>query len=251
VSALLEVQDLRVQFETADGLVQAVDGVSYSVDAGATLGIVGESGSGKTAASLAILGLTQGTSARISGRILFEGRDLLALTPGELRSIRGSDIAISFQDPLASLHPLYKIGTQVIEAIVTHRQVSKAAARDRAIDLLELLGIPDPHRRVDQYPDQLSTEMRRRTMLAMALSNEPKLLIADEPTGGLDVTAQTQILQLLDQVRRRLGMATIIIARDMGVVAEIADEICVLAAGRIIERASAEAAGRSRPGTSR
>jgi peptide/nickel transport system ATP-binding protein len=158
---------------------------------------------------------------------------------------------MSFQDPVASLHPLYTIGTQVIEAIVTHRQVSKAAARDRAIDLLELFGIPDPHRRVDQYPDQLSTEMRRRAMLAMALSNEPKLLIADEPTGGLDVTAQTQILQLLDQVRRRLGMATIITARDMGVVAEMADEICVLAAGRIVERASTEAAGRSRPATSR
>jgi peptide/nickel transport system ATP-binding protein len=236
VSPLLDVQDLRVQLETRDGLVSAVDGVSYSVDAGRTLGIMGEPGSGKTAASLAIMGLAQGSKARISGRILLGGRDLLALAPRELRSIRGNDIAMAFQDPLASLHPLYTVGTQVIETIVTHRSVSKAAARDRAIDLLELAGISDPHRSVDRYPDQLSTAMRRRATLAMALANEPKLLIADEPTAGLELTVQAQILELLDEVQRRLGMATIIITRDLGVVADRADEICVMSAGRIVER---------------
>jgi peptide/nickel transport system ATP-binding protein len=236
MSAVLEVEDLRVQFETPAGLVRAVDGVSYSVEPARTLGIVGEAGSGKTAASLAILGLTQRSPAQISGRVLFGGRDLGALRPAELRGIRGNEIAMAFQDPLASLHPLYTVGAQVIETIVTHRQVSKAAARDRAVDLLELAGIPDPHRRVDQYPEQLTTDMRRRATLAMALANEPKLLIADEPTAGLDATGRLQIFQLLDQLQRRLGMTTIIITRDRGLVAETADEICVFSAGRVVER---------------
>jgi peptide/nickel transport system ATP-binding protein len=236
VSAVLDVEDLRVQFEAQDGLVHAVDGISYRVDRGRTLGIVGEAGSGKTAASLAILGLTQRSTGRITGRVLFEGRDLLSLPPGQLRAIRGNDIAMAFQDPLASLHPLYTIGEQVIETIVAHRQVTRAAARDRTIDLLELVGIPDSHHRVDQYPEQLSAEMLRRTTLAVALANEPTLLIADEPTAGLDVTARAQILQLLDQVQQRLDMATIIVTRDLGLVAEIADEVRVLSAGRVVER---------------
>jgi peptide/nickel transport system ATP-binding protein len=236
VSALLEVEDLRVQFQTREGLVRAVDGIAYSVDRGRTLGIVGEAGSGKSAASLAILGLAHGSTGRVSGRVLFEGRDLLAMAPAQLRAIRGNDIAIAFQDPLASLHPLYTVGAQVIETITTHREISKAAARDRTIDLLELVGIPDPHRHVDQYPEQLSGESRRRATLAMALANEPKLLIADEPTAGLDVMAQAQVLQLLVQIRRRLDMATIIVTRDPGPVAEIADEIRVLSAGRVVER---------------
>jgi ABC-type microcin C transport system duplicated ATPase subunit YejF len=236
VSALLEVKDLRVQFETRGALVNAVDGISYSVDRGRMLAIVGEAGSGKTAASLAILGLTQGTTGRISGRVLFEGRDLLALGPAQLRAIRGNDIGIAFQDPLAALHPLYTVGAQVIETIVAHRQISKAAARDRTIDLLEWVGIPDSRHHVDQYPEQLSPEIRRRVTLAMALANEPKLLIADEPTAGLDVTVQPQILQVLDQVRQRRELATIITTRDLGLIEGIADEIQILTQGRLVER---------------
>jgi peptide/nickel transport system ATP-binding protein len=236
MSALLEVEDLRVQFKGHDGLIRAVDGISFRVDRGRTLGMVGQAGSGKTAAALAILGLTQGSTGRISGRVLFEGRDLRALPRAQLRAIRGNDIAMAFQDPLASLHPLYTVGAQVIEAIVAHKQVSSAAARDRTIDLLELVGIPDSHRRVDHYPEQLSTEIRRRVTLAVALANEPTLLIADEPTAGLDVTVRAEILELLDRVQQRLDMATIIVTRDLGLVAEIADEILVLSAGRAVEQ---------------
>jgi peptide/nickel transport system ATP-binding protein len=237
VTALLEVDDLRVEFVTDDGVVHAVDGVSYSVAAGTTLGIVGESGSGKTVSSMTTMGLTRGPRTRISGRIVFEGRDLLALSTGELRAIRGNDIAMIFQDPLSSLHPFYKVGWQLIEAIRAHRDVSKAAARDRAIDLLELVGIPDPRKRVDQYPHEFSGGMRQRAMIAMALSNDPKLLIADEPTTALDVTVQAQILALIKELQDRLRMAVIIITHDLGVVAEIADEIAVMYAGRIVEHA--------------
>ncbi len=235
---LLEVKDLRVQFTTDDGVVHAVDGISYSVNQGMTLGIVGESGSGKTVASMTIMGLTRGRSTRVSGQIMFQGRNLLELSGEELRRIRGDEIAMIFQDPLSSLHPFYKVGTQLVEAIRAHRDVSKAAAHDRSIDLLELVGMPDPHRRVDQYPHEFSGGMRQRAMIAMALANEPKLLIADEPTTALDVTVQAQILALLGDLQRRLGMAVIIITHDLGVVAEIADEIAVMYAGRIVEHAS-------------
>ena len=238
---LLAVEDLRVEFVTDDGIVHAVDGISYSLSAGRTLGIVGESGSGKTVASLTTMGLTRGRNTRVSGRILFEGRNLLELPGEELRQIRGGEIAMIFQDPLSSLHPFYKVGSQLVEAIRAHRDVAKSAARDRAIDLLELVGIPDPHRRVDQYPHEFSGGMRQRAMIAMALANEPKLLIADEPTTALDVTVQAQILALIDDLQRRLGMAVIIITHDLGVVAEIADEIAVMYAGRIVERASTDA----------
>jgi peptide/nickel transport system ATP-binding protein len=236
VSPLLQVEDLRVRFLTDDGIVHAVDGISYSVDTGKTLGIVGESGSGKSVASLTTLGLTRSRTTRIEGRLLFEGRDLLALDEREMQRIRGNEIAMIFQDPLSSLHPFYKVGTQLIEAVRVHRDVSHAAARDRAVELLELVGIPDPRRRVDQYPHEFSGGMRQRAMIAMALANEPKLLIADEPTTALDVTVQAQILALLQDLQNRLGMAIIMITHDLGVVAEIADDIVVMYAGRIVER---------------
>jgi peptide/nickel transport system ATP-binding protein len=236
---LLRVEDLRVEFPTEDGVVHAVDGITYQVHPGRTLGIVGESGSGKTVSSLTTLGLTRRQGARISGRILFEGRDLLPLPEDELRSIRGNDIAMIFQDPLSSLHPLYRVGKQLIEAVRAHRYVSKAKARERAVELLGLVGIPDPARRVDQYPHEFSGGMRQRVMIAMALANEPKLLIADEPTTALDVTVQAQILALMERLQRELGMAIVIITHDLGVVAEVADDIAVMYAGRIVEAASA------------
>jgi peptide/nickel transport system ATP-binding protein len=236
---LLKVDDLRVSFDTDDGIVHAVDGISYSIEIGKTLGIVGESGSGKSVSSLTTMGLTRAKNARIDGKMMFEGKDLVTLPDDQLRHIRGNEIAMIFQDPLSSLHPFYKVGWQLIEAIQIHnRGVSKSAARDRAVDLLEMVGIPDPHRRVDQYPHEFSGGMRQRAMIAMALSNEPKLLIADEPTTALDVTVQAQILHLLEDLQKRLGMAIIIITHDLGVVAEIADDIAVMYAGRIVERGS-------------
>jgi peptide/nickel transport system ATP-binding protein len=236
---LLHVEDLQVEFSTEDGVVHAVDGISYEVQRGKTLGIVGESGSGKTVSSLAILGLTRSQGADVSGRILFEGRDLVALSEAELREIRGNDIAMIFQDPLSSLHPFFKVGAQLIEALRVHQDISKAQARARTIELLGLVGIPDPSRRVDDYPHEFSGGMRQRAMIAMALANEPKLLIADEPTTALDVTVQAQILALLERLQRELGMAIVIITHDLGVVAEMADDIAVMYAGRIVEKASA------------
>jgi peptide/nickel transport system ATP-binding protein len=233
----LSVEDLRVSFDTDDGVVHAVDGISYKVYPGKTLGIVGESGSGKSVSSLTTLGLTRGKRSTISGRMMFGGEDLITLPNDKLRKIRGDDIAMIFQDPLSSLHPFYRVGAQLIEAVLAHRDVSKSAARDRAIDLLELVGIPDPHRGVDAYPHEFSGGMRQRAMIAMALANEPKLLIADEPTTGLDVTVQAQILALIARLRDELGMAVIVITHDLGVVAELADAIAVMYAGRIIERA--------------
>jgi peptide/nickel transport system ATP-binding protein len=237
--ALLRVEDLRVEFPTEDGIVHAVDGITYQVSGGRTLGIVGESGSGKTVASLTTLGLTRGQGARISGRILFGGRDLLTLPEDELRAIRGNEIAMIFQDPLSSLHPLYRVGRQLSEAVRAHRDVSRSKARERAVELLGWVGIPDPSRRVDDYPHEFSGGMRQRVMIAMALANEPKLLIADEPTTALDVTVQAQILALMERLQDEMGMAIVIITHDMGVVAEMADDIAVMYAGRIIETASA------------
>jgi peptide/nickel transport system ATP-binding protein len=238
--ALLEVEDLRVTFDTEDGLVHAVDGISYSVDTGKTLGIVGESGSGKSVSSLTTLGLTRARNTKIEGRINWDGEDLSTAPEDKMRQIRGNEIAMIFQDPLSSLHPFYKVGWQLVEAILTHRDVSRSAARARAVELLELVGIPDPARRVDQYPHEFSGGMRQRVMIAMALANEPKLLIADEPTTALDVTVQAQILALLDDLQSRLGMAIIIITHDLGVVAETADEIAVMYAGRIVEHGTTE-----------
>jgi peptide/nickel transport system ATP-binding protein len=236
---LLRVEDLRVRFHTEDGVVHAVDGITYQVLPGKTLGIVGESGSGKTVASTTVLGLTRFQGAQVSGRILFVGRDLVTMEEEQLRGIRGNEIAMIFQDPLSSLHPLYKVGKQLTEAIRVHRDVSKQQARARAIELLGLVGIPDPANRVDQYPHEFSGGMRQRAMIAMALANDPKLLIADEPTTALDVTVQAQILALMERLQSELGMAIVIITHDMGVVAEMADDIAVMYAGRIVETAPA------------
>jgi oligopeptide/dipeptide ABC transporter ATP-binding protein len=233
---LLEVEDLHVAFHTDEGLVKAVDGVSFAVDPGKTLGIVGESGCGKSVANLSILGLTRDENAEITGRISFEGRDLQHLEAEELRHIRGNDIAMIFQDPLTSLHPFYRVGKQITEAIQTHRPLDDDAALERAVELLGLVGIPDPGRRVGDYPHEFSGGMRQRAMIAMALANEPKVLIADEPTTALDVTIQAQILQLLERLQQELGMAVILITHDLGVIAEIADEVLVMYAGRVVEQ---------------
>ncbi|HVA19618.1 MAG TPA: ABC transporter ATP-binding protein [Solirubrobacteraceae bacterium] len=237
---LLCVEKLHVDFPTEDGVVKAVDGISYELGRGRTLGIVGESGSGKTVAALSVLGLTRAQGAQVQGRILLEGRDLLSLSEGELQKIRGNEIAMIFQDPSSALHPLYRVGAQIVEAVRAHQDVSKAKARERTIELLGLVGIPDPGRRVDDYPHEFSGGMRQRAMIAMALANEPKLLIADEPTTALDVTVQAQILALLERLRDELGMGMVIVTHDLGVVAEMADEIAVMYAGRIVETAAAE-----------
>jgi peptide/nickel transport system ATP-binding protein len=236
---LLRVEGLRVEFPTADGVVVAVDGVDFAVAPGGTLGIVGESGSGKSVAALTALGLTRRQGARVFGRMLFDGQDLLALGEAQMRARRGRDLAMIFQDPLSALHPFHRVGWQLVEALRAHRDIAKVAARARAVELLELVGIPQPARRVDAYPHELSGGMRQRVMIAMALANEPRLLIADEPTTALDVTVQAQILALLGELQRTLGMALVIITHDLGVVAEIADEVAVMYAGQIVERGSA------------
>jgi len=235
--ALLEVRDLAVKFTTDDGVVRAVDGVTYSVDPGRSLGIVGESGSGKSVSNLTVLGLTRASNATFSGQVLFEGRDLLSMPEEEIRKVRGEEIAMIFQDPLSSLHPFYRVGNQLVEAVRAHHKVSKRAARDKAIEMLQLVGIPEPRSRVDAYPHEFSGGMRQRAMIAMALINEPKLLIADEPTTALDVTVQAQILELIERLQSETGTAVIIITHDLGVVAEVTDEIAVMYAGRIVERA--------------
>jgi len=239
--ALLEVKDLKVHFKTDDGMVQAVDGISYAVDRGQALGIVGESGSGKSVSSLTVMGLTRFSgNAQISGSIVFDGRELLHASAEDLRRLRGNEISMIFQDPLSSLHPFYKIGDQLVEAMRAHRDVSKAQALDRAVEMLGLVGIPEPRRRVDAYPHEFSGGMRQRVMIAMALMNDPKLLIADEPTTALDVTVQAQILEVLQRLQRELDTAIVMITHDLGVVAEITDDIAVMYAGRIVEHADKE-----------
>jgi peptide/nickel transport system ATP-binding protein len=238
---LLTVRDLYVHFETEDGLVKAVDGISYDVDRGQALGIVGESGSGKSVSSLTVMGLTRQKNARISGEVMFEGRDLLKASNSELRAIRGNEIAMIFQDPLSSLHPYYKVGWQLVEALRVHNSsMSKAAARKRAIELLDMVDIPEPKARVDAYPHEFSGGMRQRAMIALALANDPKLLIADEPTTALDVTVQAQILDLIRRLQKELDTAVVIISHDLGVIAETAQEVAVMYAGRVIEHASTE-----------
>ncbi|HEV3380497.1 MAG TPA: ABC transporter ATP-binding protein [Trebonia sp.] len=234
---LLEVKDLHVSFSTADGVVQAVRGVSFDVDAGRTLGIVGESGSGKTVLTQTLLALTPG--AEVTGSAVFEGTDLLDLPEDQMRRVRGARIAVIFQDPLTSLHPLYRIGWQISEMIRAHdKSVSKKEARERSIDLLRRVGIPKPETRVDDYPHQFSGGMRQRAMIAMALSLEPKLIIADEPTTALDATVQAQILDLLLHLQQESGTALILITHDLGVVADIADDVMVMYAGRAAEKAA-------------
>jgi peptide/nickel transport system ATP-binding protein len=237
---LLSVRDLRVHFDTDDGVVGAVDGVSYDVMPGGALGIVGESGSGKSVSSLTVMGLTRSRNARISGQVLFEGRDLLTASDEEMRAIRGNDIAMIFQDPLSSLHPFYRVGAQLVEAIRAHDDVSRRAARGRAIELLGMVEIPDPARRADAWPYELSGGMRQRAMIAMALANEPRLLIADEPTTALDVTVQAQILALIQRLQEELDTAVVMITHDLGVIAETVDDVAVMYAGQIVERAPVE-----------
>jgi len=234
---LLQIEDLKVDFATEDGVVHAVDGISLAVSPGRMLGVVGESGSGKSVSMLTVMGLTRAENATISGVARFDGKNVLELSDNELRKIRGNDIAMIFQDPLSSLHPFYKVGSQLTEAILTHRDMSKAEARRRAVDLLRQVGIPDPEGRVDAYPHEFSGGMRQRAMIAMALSNDPKVLIADEPTTALDVTVQAQILDLIARLQRERDMAVILITHDLGVVAEHADEIAVMYAGKVVEQA--------------
>ncbi len=241
MTPLLEVDDLRVHFRTEDGVVKAVDGVSFSVGSGRTLGIVGESGSGKSVTAMTLMGLTRARNADISGTVRFDGQDLLTASDRDLRRIRGEEAAMIFQDPLSSLHPFYKVGAQLTEAIQAHHDVPRAGARDRALELLDLVGIPDPRGRIDSYPHEFSGGMRQRVMIAMALINDPKLLIADEPTTALDVTVQAQILELIARLQEELEMAVIIITHDLGVVAQVADDIAVMYAGRIVEQADKEA----------
>jgi oligopeptide/dipeptide ABC transporter ATP-binding protein len=231
---LLEVQNLSVSFPSADGIVQAVRGLSFDVDQGRTLGIVGESGSGKSVATQSIVGLTE--RGRISGHASFEGRDLLEMSPEQLRRVRGAEIALIFQDPLSSLHPLYRVGWQIVEAIQAHERIGKSEARLRAVELLRRVGIPQPESRVDDYPHQFSGGMRQRAMIAMALALNPKLLVADEPTTALDVTVQAQIVELMKELQAEFGTAIIAITHDLGVIAEIADEVLVMYAGRAMER---------------
>jgi oligopeptide/dipeptide ABC transporter ATP-binding protein len=234
--ALLEVSDLRVRFATEDGLVKAVDGVSFEVNERETLGIVGESGCGKSVTNLSILGLTRGENTEISGEARLSGNDLIGAPEEELRRVRGGEAAMIFQDPLSSLHPFYKVGDQLVEAIDVHQSMSPNQARARAVELLSLVGVPAPERRVDDYPHEFSGGMRQRAMIAMALANEPNLLIADEPTTALDVTTQAQIIQLLERLQDELGMAVIIVTHDLGVIAETADRVLVMYAGRIVEQ---------------
>ena len=236
---LLEVRDLRIHFPTQDGLVKAVDGVSFSLDRGRTLGIVGESGSGKSVTSMGIMGLHQGSNARITGNILLDGEELVGAPASRIRNLRGNKMAMIFQDPLSSLHPYYKVGDQIVEAYRIHNDVSKQAARRHAIDLLGRVGIPQPEIRVDDYPHQFSGGMRQRVMIAMALCCDPELLIADEPTTALDVTVQAQILDLISDLQSEFGSAVIIITHDLGVVAELSDDILVMYAGRVAEYGSA------------
>jgi peptide/nickel transport system ATP-binding protein len=237
---LLEINDLTVHFDTDDGVVKAVDGISYTVDRGQTLGIVGESGSGKSVSSLTVMGLTRSRNARISGSIKFDGKELLDASDSDLRKLRGNDVAMIFQDPLSSLHPFYKVGAQIVEAVRSHRDVSKAQAWDRAVEMLGLVGIPEPRKRADSYPHEFSGGMRQRAMIAMALANDPKLLIADEPTTALDVTVQAQILELIERLQSEFDTAVVVITHDLGVVAEMADEIAVMYAGRIVENATTD-----------
>ena len=233
--ALLELRDLRVAFRTRDGLVRAVNDLSLSLDRGQTLGLVGESGSGKSVTALTILGLTRSERTEIAGEALLDGTDLLRFNATELRSVRGRRIAMIFQDPLSSLHPMYRVGWQIVEAIRAHEHVSKKAARGRAVDLLRSVGIPSPATRLDAYPHELSGGMRQRVMIAIALALGPDLLIADEPTSALDVTVQSQILELLGRLQSETGMALLLVSHDLGVIAEQADEIAVMYAGRIVE----------------
>jgi peptide/nickel transport system ATP-binding protein len=237
---LLEVKDLSVHFPTEDGVVKAVDGVSFSIKPGETLGVVGESGSGKSVSFLTVMGLISKKSAIIDGQVLFQGQDLLQMTNDELREIRGAKTAMIFQDPMTSLHPFYRVGDQIAEMILAHEDISKQEAGQRAVEMLRRVNIPQPDERANQYPHEFSGGMRQRAMIAMALSLNPDLLIADEPTTALDVTVQAQILELIDRLQSEFNTAVVLITHDLGVVAEHCDHIQVMYAGRIVEEGSAD-----------
>ncbi len=235
---VLEVRDLVTAFTTDDGIVRAVDGVSFEVREGGTLGIVGESGCGKSVTSLSAMRLIPHPQGRIErGEILFEGKNLLALPEKEMRGLRGNKISMIFQEPMTSLNPVYTVGQQIGEAIKLHQKVGGSEARKRAIEMLTLVGIPAPETRIDAYPHELSGGMRQRVMIAMALSCKPKLLIADEPTTALDVTIQAQILELLKRLQKELGMSVMVITHDLGIIAEVAEEVVVMYDGKVVERA--------------
>ncbi|MEO3870863.1 ABC transporter ATP-binding protein [Nonomuraea sp. B12E4] len=238
--SFLDVKDLKIHFPTDDGLVKSVDGLSFGVERGKTLGIVGESGSGKSVTSLGVLGLHKGGRARISGEIWLDGEELVGASAEHVRGLRGKKMAMIFQDPLSSMHPFYTVGHQIIEAYRIHHSVSKAVARKHAIDMLGRVGIPEPARRVDSYPHEFSGGMRQRAMIAMALSCDPELLIADEPTTALDVTVQAQILDLMRDLQREFNSALIIITHDLGVVAELSDDILVMYGGKCVEFGTAD-----------
>ena len=233
---LLEVRNLRVSFRTEDGIVKAVDGVSFTLDPGEVLGIVGESGSGKSVTMMSVMRLIVDPNAMFEGEVIYKGRDIMKLSRDEMRSVRGSEIAMIFQDPMTSLNPVYRVGWQIAEQIRAHEPVSKDAAHNRAVELLTAVGIPNPRVRVNDYPHQFSGGMRQRVMIAMALSCNPDLLIADEPTTALDVTIQAQILELIGKLKDDFGSAVVMITHDMGVVAEVADRVCVMYAGRVVEQ---------------
>ena len=240
MSHLLEVNDLKTHFLTRAGLVRAVDGVSFYVDRGELLGLVGESGCGKSITALSIMRLIAPPGKIVGGEISFDGRNLLKLSDGEMRAIRGDDIAMIFQDPMTSLNPVFTVGEQIAEALRLHRKLSRKAAREGAIEAMREVSIPDPARRIDDYPHQLSGGMRQRVMIAMALACDPKLLIADEPTTALDVTIQAQILELLNELRKNRELAVLLITHDLGVVAEVADRVAVMYTGRIVEESPVE-----------
>ena len=237
---LLEVKDLRVSFPTEDGVVKAVDGLSFSIQAGETLGVVGESGSGKSVSFLTVMGLINRKSAIVEGQVLFQGQDLLTLPSEELQEVRGRKIAMIFQDPMTSLHPFYRVGDQIAEAILAHEKISKKEAADRSVEMLRRVNIPRPDERARQYPHEFSGGMRQRAMIAMALSLNPDLLIADEPTTALDVTVQAQILDLVDRLQTEFNTAVALITHDLGVVAEHCDHIQVMYAGRIVEEGTGD-----------
>ncbi|MET0824350.1 MAG: ABC transporter ATP-binding protein [Solirubrobacterales bacterium] len=232
---LLEVDDLRVSFRTEDGMVQAVDGVSFEVKPGEVLAVVGESGCGKSVTAMTLMGLTRGPNAQISGTAQLGETELIGADDSDLREVRGERLAMIFQDPMTSMNPVYKVGDQISEQILAHRDLSKAEAKQRSIELLKAVGIPGAEERIDNYPHEFSGGMRQRAMIAMGLSLEPPMLIADEPTTALDVTIQAQILRLLKQLNTERGLAVILITHDLGVVADIADRVMVMYAGRVVE----------------
>ena len=238
---ILQVKDLKTYFTVDEGIVKAVDGVSFDLHNGETLGIVGESGSGKSVTNLSIINLIPMPPGKIAGgEVIFQGKDLLKMPPSEIRHIRGNKISMIFQDPMTSLNPFLKVSTQMIETIVLHQGLDKASAKRKAIDMLKLAGIPAPEKRIDQYPHQFSGGMRQRVMIAMSLSCNPEILIADEPTSALDVTIQAQILEIMQELTKRLGTAVILITHSLGVVAGMCDTLCVMYAGRIVERGTTD-----------